>query len=208
VNGRDDYFTAWISSDRTDLTCDNVFVKVGPYACRPVGVRDIGGGGWQVNCKLAPGLSRGWQDVTVSLDSSEWSNRLRIGIDVPRPERRVSAGSDAIQIAGVTDGKTYEPNRVRIGVESCVSVWASGVDGDRRDVTLRLDGTDLPAVYVSAADDRGLKQVNAMIPPGMDPGEYLIAVSVRGVESRPAEVLLFLDPHPVERPVHEEHRNQ
>jgi tRNA (mo5U34)-methyltransferase len=191
ANGRDDYFTAWISSDRTDLTCDNVFVKVGPYACRPVGVRNIGGPGWQVNCKLAPGLSRGWQDVTVSLDSSEWSNRLRIGIDLPRAERRASTGgSDAIQIAGVTDGKTYESNRVRIGVESCLSVWASGIERDKHDVTVRLDGTDLPAVYVSTADDRGLKQVNAMLPPGMDPGEYLITVSVRGVESRALPVRL------------------
>ncbi len=192
ASDHDDYFTAWFNSAATELTCDNVFVQVGPYACRPVGVRNIGGVGWQINCKLPLGLPRGWNEVMVSIGGSNWSNRLRIPVDLSRSDRRSARGpvSDQIEIVGVTDGKSFEPNRVRIGIESCVSVWASGVDAGKTDVTLRLDGTDLPAVYVSAADERGLRQVNAMIPPGMEPGEYVIAVNVRGVESRAVPVQL------------------
>lgn len=191
---RDDYLTIWFNSPESNLHCDNVFVQTGPYGCRPVGVRDIGGAGWQTNCKLAPGLARGWHDVTVSIGQSAWSNRLRIPIDMPRSDRRASQGavSNAVEIAGVTDGKTFEPNRARVGVESCISVWARGLpDGIKKaDLSLRLDGTDLPAVYVSDTDERGFKQVNAMLPPGLERGEYLITVNFPGGESRATPVQL------------------
>ncbi len=192
---RDDYFTAWFNSPKTDLNCDNVFVQVGPYGCRPVGVRNIGGIGWQTNCKLAPGLSRGWHDVSVSVERSAWSNRIRIPIDLSRSDRRTApvAGSDTMRIAGVTDGKTFESNRVRTGVESCVSAWIAGLpDGvAQTDISLRLDGADLPAVYISAPDARGLKQVNAMLPPGLEPGEYRLAARAGEVESREVPLQLF-----------------
>jgi hypothetical protein len=195
ASDRDDYFTAWFNSPRTDLDCDNVFLEAGPYACRPVGVRSIGGGGWQANVKLAPGLSRGWHDVRISIEKSLWSNALRIPIDLSRSDRRSLRGpvSDRLEIAGVADGKSFEPNRVGTGVESCVSAWVAGLpdDATQADVTLRLDGVDLPAVFISAADHRGLKQVNAMLPPNLDPGEYLLAASLRGAESRAVPIQLF-----------------
>ncbi len=190
---RDHYFTAWFNSPLTDLDCDNVFVEVGDFACRPVGVRNIGGPGWQANCKLPLGLSKGWFDVRIALKNGAWSNRLRIPVDLSREERRNSLhAASALEVAGVTDGKTYEPNRVRIGVESCVSMWVSGVPADARqsDVTLRLDGTDLPAVYLSAPDDRGFVQINAMLPPQLEPGEYLISATLRSSESRTVPVTL------------------
>jgi tRNA (mo5U34)-methyltransferase len=200
---RDHYFTAWFDTTPdtaqmhappATLDCDSVFVEVGPYACRPVGVRSIGGTGWQANCKLPPGLARGWFDVRVALKNGPWSNSARIPVDLSRQERRVAGTiSDALEVAGVTDGKTYEPNRVRVGVESCVSMWVRGIPGDaaKSEITLRLDGTDLPAVYLSAHDDRGLAQINAMLPPSLEPGEYTIAVALRGAESRAATIELY-----------------
>jgi hypothetical protein len=128
------------------------------------------------------------------LKNDPWSNSARIPVDLSR-QQRCAAGtvSDALEVAGVTDGKTYQPNRVRVGVESCVSMWVRGLPGDavKREVTLRLDGTDLPAVYVSAHDDRGLVQINAMLPPSMEPREYSIAVALRGVESRTVTIELY-----------------
>jgi uncharacterized protein (TIGR03437 family) len=53
-----------------------------------------------------------------------------------------------------------------------------------------LDGADLPAVYVSTPDQKGLRQVNAMLPPKLEPGEYLLAVSAGEVESRPVPIRL------------------
>ena len=83
--------------------------------------------------------------------------RARIPIDLSRAERRVPGPvMESIVIAGVADGKTFEANSVRGGVESCVSVWAAGLpeSAARADITIRLDGTDLPATYLSGPDER------------------------------------------------------
>jgi tRNA (mo5U34)-methyltransferase len=191
---RDHYVTIWFESPESGLDCDNVFVQVGPYGCRPVGVRNIGGNGWQANCKLVSGLSHGWFDVTVSLKNHSTSNAARIPIDLSRAERRAPQGRilEALEIAGVTDGKTYESNRVRLGAESCMSVWAAGLpeNATRADVTIRLDGTDLPATYLSAPDERQLRQINGMLPPQLETGSYAIAVNYRNSESRSVEIEL------------------
>ncbi len=199
-SSRDDYFTAWFNSPRTGLHSDNVFVQAGPYACRPVGVRNIGGIGWQANCKLPPGLYSGWHKVTISTGESDWSNPVRVPVDLSRDDRRALRDpvSGKLEIAGVSDGKTYEPNRVRTGADSCVSAWIAGLPERpgksdvslRFDISLRLDGADLPAVYVSDPDQKGLRQVNAMLPPKLAPGEYLLAVNLAGVESAPVPIEL------------------
>jgi len=191
---RDHYITVWFTSSRGGLDCDNVFVEVGPYACRPVGVRNYAGEGWQANCKLPPGLWHNWYDVRVAAGEDSWSNPARIPVDLPREERRrPGSTSPSIHIAGVTDGKTYESNRVKTGVESCISVWAGGLSEDviQADLALRLDGADLPATYLSGPDERGLRQINAMLPPRMEPGEYQITVARRGEESAPATIQLI-----------------
>jgi tRNA (mo5U34)-methyltransferase len=196
---RDHYFTAWFDTAQAQgvaagLDCDSVFLEVGPYACRPVGVRSIGGTGWQANCKLPPGLARGWFDVRLALKNGPWSNSARIPVDLSRSERRAGGTiSEALEIAIVTDGKTYERNRVQLGAECSVSIWARGLpaDAEKREATLRLDGTDLPAVYLSKPDEQGMVQINAMLPVSMEPGEYSIAVSLRGVESRAATLELY-----------------
>jgi tRNA (mo5U34)-methyltransferase len=183
---RDHYFTIWFTTPRTGLTVDNVFVQVGRYAVKPVGVQNYAAEGWQANCKLPLGLSKGWSEVTVAVGDGGWSNAARIPIDMPRAERRSFQGSDSLHIAGVTDGRTYEPNRVKAGADSCLSVWVGGIrDGMRaEEISVRLDGTDLPATYLSGVDEKGWRQVNALLPPKMEPGSYSVNVVVRGVESR------------------------
>lgn len=191
---RDDYFTAWFTSAQKDLHCDNVFVEVGPYACRPVGVRNYAGEGWQANCKLAPGVFHGWFDVRVAAGGGGWSNRARIPVDLSREERCAGARiSASLGIAGVTDGKTYESNRVKTGADSCLSVWASGIpeNAAQAEIAVRLDGADLPATYLSTSDDRGLRQINAMLPPRLTPGEYAVSVAWNDAESAPATICLI-----------------
>jgi len=181
------------------LNCDNVFVQVGPYACRPaavskIGVQERGGVGWHAVAKLTPGLSHGFFDVTVAVRESPFSRPVRIPIDLTREQRRKPAAPvlSGLEIAGITDGKTYEYNRVRTGTESCVSVWAKNFpeDLERSEITLRLDGADLPAVFFGERDKNGYRQVNAMLPASMSPGEYQLTVSCRGAESAPAKVEL------------------
>jgi hypothetical protein len=172
-----------------------VWVQVGPYGTRPAGVYPTGGLKHQANCKLPPGLSPGWQNVSVRAANSPWSASARIPVDLPRGDR---AGretvSDDLKIELVTDGKTWDRYRVRTGNESCVSTWVTGLpDGTMKpDVALRLHGADLPAVYVDAADDaQGRKQVNAMLPSGLEPGDYSLALRFRDAESRPVWIEVF-----------------
>jgi tRNA (mo5U34)-methyltransferase len=190
---RDDYVTVWISSEESNLTIDDIFVQVGPYAARPAGVSRSLGTAWQANCKVPLGLTPGWYNVSVAVRDSEWSNRVRIPVDLPR-ESRVCAPTGAFKIMGVYDGHTWEQNRVRSGLDSCVSIWVGGLpDGVRRaEVSLRLDGTDLPASFVSSADDKnGAKQINAMIPAGIARGEHQLTVRFRETESRLQHIELF-----------------
>ena len=82
---------------------------------------------------------------------------------------------------------------MKTGYGSCVTAWVSGIaDGTPVSAaSFRLDGTDMPLIYLAPAnDDRGFKQVNAMVPPGMAPGEYQFSVYVMGVESQPITLKL------------------
>ena len=192
---RDEYMTVWFKTREADLDCDNVFVNVGPYGCRPVNVKSIGEHMWQTNCKLAPGLERGWRDVRIGVRDSKWSAPARIPIDLSRADRQSSPGavSNSLEVIRIIDGKTYAPDRVRVGVaESSVSAWVRGVpDGaSAAEISLRLDGADLPATFVSGMDAQGLRQVNAMVPMGAEPGEYRLSVRFRGLESHASPVQL------------------
>ncbi|MGA3189584.1 MAG: methyltransferase domain-containing protein, partial [Bryobacteraceae bacterium] len=69
---RDDYITTWMHSEEPDLTCDDVFVQVGPYGTRPAALSHRGPT-WQANCKLPLGLAPGWHEVSVAVRASEFS---------------------------------------------------------------------------------------------------------------------------------------
>jgi hypothetical protein len=190
---RDDYVTVWCYLEEAGLTCDDLRVQVGPYGTRPAAVRNIGTT-WQANCKLPLGLAPGWHDVSVALRDSEFSNSARIPVDLPREARLAPAKTGAFEIQIVCDGRTWERKQVRAGLGSCVSAWVSGLpDGIRRtEVSFRLDGTDLPASFVTPLnDEKGTKQINAMVPAGLERGEYQLTVRFRDAESPVVKIDLF-----------------
>jgi tRNA (mo5U34)-methyltransferase len=190
----DDYITVWISSEEQGLTCDDILVQVGPYGTRPAAVRTDVGTAWQANCKLPLGLAPGWHNVSVAIRDSQWSNRVRIPVDLPRDKRASTHRIGPFAISIVCDGRTWERNQVRAGIDSCVSAWVTGLpDGiERTDVSFRLDGTDLPACFVTSVnDEKGTKQINALVPAGLDRGDYQLTVRYRGEESRAVPLELF-----------------
>jgi tRNA (mo5U34)-methyltransferase len=189
---RDDYVTVWIHTDERDLSCDHIQVQIGPYGSRPAAVSNAGAG-WQANCKLPLGLSPGWHDVSVSVRLSEWSNRARIAVDLPREAQACTPTTRDFGISIVCDGRTWERNQVHTGLGSCLSAWATGLpEGlSRTEISFRLNGTDLPCCFISPADDANGRQVNAMVPAGLDPGEYHLSVRCHDQESHPVKILLF-----------------
>ncbi len=177
----DDYVSFWFKTYGTALTPDDVFPEIGGYGTRPVHVHSTGGDGWHANCKLPPGLDPGWHDARLRVRASAWSNEVRLAVDIPEQERRQEAparpaGDLAIRL--VTDGRTWERYRIHTGVDACISLWAEGLPDscEPRHVCVRLNGTDLPAVYISSHDREGLSQVNALLPAGLAPGRASIAL--------------------------------
>jgi hypothetical protein len=191
----DDYLAIWFKYDEAGLDWDSVFPEVRPYGTRPVYVQNTGGDGWQVNCKLPAGLTPGFYDVSVRAGGSSSSNVIRIGVDVPREQQRAAAeGGEPgdVTITLVTDGRTWHRGQVQVGVDSCVSLWVAGMPNgaDRSDIKVRMDEAELPAIFLSEPDQEGLRQINALLPAGLEPGETQVTVVFREKESRPQKVRL------------------
>ncbi|HTS29923.1 MAG TPA: methyltransferase domain-containing protein [Bryobacteraceae bacterium] len=192
---KDDYVSMWFKSGQTELNCENVFPEIGGYGSRPVIVHATGGDGYHANCKLPPGLDPGWHDARLRVRDSACSNAVRIGVDIPENERRRTGSpvvSEELRIRLVTDGRTWERYRVHVGVDSCVSLWASGLPEqcERSQVRVRLNGTDMPAVFVSSPDAEGATQVNALLPYGLQPGPVSFVLVAGDCESPAVDVEL------------------
>jgi hypothetical protein len=189
---RDDYMSIYFRSGMADLRCHDVFVEIGPYAVRPGEVVDSGGGGWLAVCKLPPGLGAQWHQVRLRVRFSQWSNVLRIPVDVPHLDPDAPEDA-ALQVNLVTDGKTWDRGRVKTGANSSLSLWSSGIPDTcvMKDVLVLLNGLNLPAIYVSKADPDGQKQVNATLPAGLAPGKYKLRLECGGQTSAPVDVELF-----------------
>jgi uncharacterized protein (TIGR03437 family) len=73
-----------------------------------------------------------------------------------------------------------------------VSLWISGLpeEADRDGVAVWLNGDDLPAVFLSEPDPQGLRQVNAMLPTGAQPGDYTVSAGFGDGVSAPVPVRL------------------
>ena len=188
---KDDYVSLWFKTDQAGLSEDDVFPDIGEFGARPVVIHNVGGDGWLVVCKLPPGLGPGWAPVRLRARDSASSNTVRLGIDASADElrrrTRACGGNPEFKIEGATDGKTWEPNVVRIGPDACVSLWVRGLPAGARaeDVFVRIDGRELPCVFVSEPDSGGLRQVNALLPSGLRAGAADVNVA-KGISVTPA----------------------
>jgi tRNA (mo5U34)-methyltransferase len=188
---RDDYFSVYFRSATPGLGCDDVFVELGPYAVRPGEVVDSGGDGWLAVCKLPPGIDALWHTLRMRVRRSQWSNSLRIPVNVPI-EDPGGLGRPGLHVNLVTDGKTWDRWRVKTGGDSSLSIWSRGIPDNRemKDVLVLLNGLNLPAIYVSSADAEGLKQVNATLPAGLLPGKVKLRLQCAGDISAAVDVEL------------------
>ena len=171
--------------DGEELSVANVFPEVSGFGVQPmrIGPSD---GGWQGTFGLPPGLRPGWHDFTLRVAGSGPSRPVRIAVDVPDEACRYwpAEASNNLRIQSITDGKTFERWRVRVGEDSAISVWVQGLPGsvDAGEIRLRLNGTDLPAIWLEPAGG-GARQVNAVVPPGVAPGEARVSVVLGSRES-------------------------
>ncbi|HXE64811.1 MAG TPA: methyltransferase domain-containing protein [Bryobacteraceae bacterium] len=184
----DDYVTFYFTAGEAELNCDNVYPEVGGYGSRPLYVAKAGGG-WQVSFKLPSGLGGGWHAAKLRIAGSRASAAVQIGIDVKGRAWR-PAGMAGLRVTRIGDGKTFESNRVRVGEESAISIWVAGLPGTAREeeIRVRLNGTDLPAIWL--APDGDSRQVNALLPAGLEPGAADVSVVYGPLETALHEIEL------------------
>jgi tRNA (mo5U34)-methyltransferase len=187
----DDYATFYFTSAETGLTCDTVMPRIGPYGSRPIHVANTGGG-WQATCKIPPGLGPGFYEATLRTAESGFAAGVRIAVEVDAAARRAATRASAgdLEITRVADGKSFEDLRIRVGADSAISVWAAGMADDvaLADIRVRLNGTELPAIWV--APPGGARQINALLPAGLEAGPGVVNVVAGRRESPSRDVEL------------------
>ena len=189
---RDEYVSLWFLSESEALTVDDVYPEAGGFGSRPLKVVNAGPGGWEVVFKLPPGLASGWHPVRARVRDSAYSNSILLALDVESAElseRTEARGDPEVQIDSAWDGKVWELNRVTMGEQASLAIWARGLkDVPQQDICVRLNGYDLPAVYVGEPDAKGLRQVNAMLPHGIASGAAVVNIAAGDSVSTPVAV--------------------
>lgn len=172
----EDYLACWFTSEGEPRK-EELFATVGPYTTPCVNLIQMYEHTWHCTFKLPYGLEPG--PHTMRLSTSSNSLRVLVGLDAAqRASYYAQRDTSAVRIAGVTDGKTWEPNIIHLGAEASFSVWLKGWAGDlaRRDVQLVLDGFTMPASYASAHDAEGRIQLNCELPKPFAPGQHQLRV--------------------------------
>jgi tRNA (mo5U34)-methyltransferase len=187
----DDYLTLYFTSPLDALNCDNVYPQIGPYGSRPIDVTRCGGG-WQATCKLPPGLAPGPHEAKIRTSNSRYSVPVRIVTGSVRAGCDTAASSK-LRLIRVADGGTLEAGRVRVGENSGMSAWATGLPADagRTGIRLRLNGTDLPANWLAPPNAEEPRQINAALPSGLEPGTATVTLVFNGEESAPLTIELI-----------------
>src|SRR5262249_47252859 len=115
---RDEAMTLIFEADETELDRFSVYPEVNELRVIPFWVGRPGPGVWQINCKLPPGLSSGWQDVTVASRHCARSKPVPIAIDIPIEPL------PATRLLGVGDATTWIPDQINLSNGETLCVWA------------------------------------------------------------------------------------
>jgi len=178
-SGADEYVSVWFDTDLRDLTFDDVRPQVGEYGVRPLHIGKIGDRTWHSNFRLPPGLTPGWQNVTIRLVDSGPSNKKGVAVDLP-----ICAGE--IEIIGLYDGSTWIKNELDRTRGHSIALWLAGLPGnaDRNNVRVSLAGRRLAISYIDRRVDDRPKQVNVDVPSDFEPGIAEIEVAVGRARDR------------------------
>jgi tRNA (mo5U34)-methyltransferase len=181
---RDEYLSAGFKTEERALKLPDVQPSVGGYGVRPIIVSDLGGGLWQSNFKLPPGLAPGWHEVSVAVRGGPASGGLRIAVDIPVPEC-------APRIAGIRDGATWAADALDLSSGRMLALWCAGLpeNADRNNVHVTLNGTArCPIQFISPVGE--IRQINVEVPQRFTAGSADAVVRVGTSASAPVQIRL------------------
>jgi hypothetical protein len=165
----DDYVSAWLVSEREDLSRENIFPEVSGYGVKPIYASRLANSRWQVNFKMPPGLSQGWHNLSIRVADSAWSNEVRLAVDVP-------AHAESLHVHRACDGLNWVDGEVTSGH---LTLWVKGLpaNADLHNVRIYLGPARLTPEYLQAtANEEGYRQINARLPRTAEPGPCELVV--------------------------------
>ncbi len=167
---RDDYVACFFRTGERDLKLDDIKPEAAGYGVRPIHISEAGGGVWQANFKLPPGLTAGWHDVRVRVRDGAPSNANSIALDVP-------IGDAQIEISGVRDAATWIADRLDLSQGRFLCLWITGLprNADRNNLRIFVDGHEAIISYF-APNAEGIRQVNVEIPHKLPSGIAMLTV--------------------------------
>jgi tRNA (mo5U34)-methyltransferase len=184
----DDYLAVWFKTTQTALRREDVLPEIGGFGVQPVYVGHAGADGWQLNCRIPPGVAPGRTMVRVRTTDSAFSNVVPVLIDPTPAETTAFGEASSIEIAIVADGRDWRRNQVRLGRDAWLSVWVRGIPevAARKRVHASIDEHALEVLFLSAPDEAGLRQANARVPKDVRPGEHQLTIRYGDISSPPA----------------------
>ncbi len=175
ASSSDEYVICRVAEGAIELTRETVQPEIAGFGAQPVFVNMVEGC-WQVGFKLPPGLSPGSHQVRLRTLDGE-SNAIAIAVDVP-------LSAEALSIASVADGVSWEPGRVS-KKNGFLSIWVRGLPGnaDLNNVRVYVGQKRLFADFVGMPTEEGVSQINAILGGGVPLGIHRLSVRFGECES-------------------------
>jgi tRNA (mo5U34)-methyltransferase len=180
-SANDDYMQLDASGGE-DWTLTNVQAQAGGLGAAPVSIVRTPQGHWRGNFKFPPGLAPGWREVRVRIGDSEWSEPVRVAVDLPE-------SAEHLEIAAICDGVDWRPGRFSLA-QRFFSLWLRGLpeNADRGNIRIELNGRRQRVDFAGPQDAGGLRQVNVLAAEKTPPGRLSVVAEFAGVRSAPAEI--------------------
>ena len=179
-----------------------ICIEVDGYGVPALMLTSDGGGGWQANAKLPPGLDAGMHEVRIRTANSRFSQSfpISVGDSVARTAAAGQEGDGPAPI-WIAAENTLDKSNVFRGykAEYLSCRFLSNEAGlQTADVVLELDGETRPILVLASLGNREW-QINATVPDAWSPGRHQVRVrTIRSRFSVSAEI--FYEPAKVIKP--------
>jgi tRNA (mo5U34)-methyltransferase len=181
--GKEQYMVCWFRSSRETIRKEDLRMEVAGFGVAAYYTGRTQDDWWAANFPAARGLTPGWHNVRLRFADSDFSNVLRIAVDLPLNVSRIVCQG----VRDAANGKSGEVTGTEGGYLTC---WVAGLaeNSDRSNVRVFLDDRRLSVHWVGTPDADGVSQINAEVPGSVPKGERVLRIECGGVSSEPFAV--------------------
>jgi len=182
----EEYLECVFRSDR-DVRGEDLRLEVSGFGTHAIHVQGRENEGWAASFRLPPGLNPGWHPVRLRFADTEFSNELRIAVDVSAQTPKQLAVKD------LSDGLSWRRGQVSIADGGFMSFWITGLPENRSalDMCVQLSEIPLQITWIGTTGADGYCQINAKIPPDIATGRHDFRVKFHGVLADPQVVTVL-----------------